>query len=76
MTEKMQNTLYKILKYYYIEDLTQNEIAKKLDISRIKVIRYMNYAKDNKLIEIKLNIPLNDNINLETMIEKKYFLSH
>lgn len=67
-------TLHKILKYYYIDSLTQREIAEKLNISRIKVIRYLNYAKEHGLIEIKLNIPLKDSFELESAIEKSYSL--
>ncbi len=67
-------TLHKILKYYYIDNITQKEIADKLNISRIKVIRYINYAKENGLIEIKLNIPLKDSFELENMMETAFNL--
>jgi deoxyribonucleoside regulator len=67
-------TLHKILKYYYFDNITQLEIARKLNISRIKVIRYINYAKENGIIEVKLNIPLKDSFELETEIEKKFAL--
>ena len=66
--------IYKILKYYYIDDITQQEIAEKLNISRIKVIRLINYAKEQGLIEVKLNIPLKDSFELESHIERKYSL--
>ena len=67
-------TLHKILRYYYIDNITQLEIARRLNISRIKVIRYINYAKDNGLIEVKLNIPPKDSFELETAIERKFAL--
>ncbi len=67
-------TLHKILKYYYIDNMTQLEIARKLNISRIKVIRYINYAKENGLVEIKLNIPLKESFELEHAIEKRFAL--
>jgi len=66
--------LHKILKYYYIDNITQQEISEKLNISRIKVIRYLNYAKNNDLIEVKLNIPLTDVFELENKIEKSFNL--
>jgi len=69
-----KKTLYKILKYYYIDDLTQNEIAEKLNISRIKVLRYIDYAKGNGLVETKLNIPIKDSYELEDLIETNYDL--
>jgi len=54
--------------------MTQQDIAQKLQISRIKVIRFINFAKEQGLIEIKLNIPLKDSFELESQIEKKYSL--
>lgn len=69
-----KKTLYKILKHYYIDDLTQNEISKKLNISRIKVIRYLNYAKENGFVETKLNIPIKDSYELEDLIETTFAL--
>ena len=66
--------LYKILKYYYLDNITQQEIADKLNVSRIKVIRYINYAKEHGLVEIKLNIPLEDSFELESKIEAAYNL--
>jgi DNA-binding transcriptional regulator LsrR (DeoR family) len=67
-------TLHKILKYYYIDNMTQQEIADKLNISRIKVLRYINHAKDNGLIEVKLNIPLKDSFELESSMEAAFNL--
>lgn len=67
-------TLHKILKYYYIDNLTQQEIADKLNISRIKVIRYINYAKEKGLMEVKLNIPLKDSFELENEVEATFNL--
>jgi DNA-binding transcriptional regulator LsrR (DeoR family) len=67
-----QKTLHKILQYYYIDSLTQREVADKLSIPRIKVVRYLNYAREQGLIEIKLNIPVKDTLELESRVEKKY----
>lgn len=62
----------KILKMYYIDGLTQNEIAYKLSISRIKVARFLYYAREKKLIEIKINVPLGEYDELERGIEKEF----
>lgn len=67
-------SLQKILKYYYIDDITQSEIAQKLNMSRIQVIRYIKYAKANNLIEVKLNIPLEEYFDLENTIETHFDL--
>jgi DNA-binding transcriptional regulator LsrR (DeoR family) len=73
----MKNTernkiIHKILKSYYIDNMTQQEIALKLNISRVKVIRLMDYAKKEGMVEVKLNIPVKDSYELEDKIERKY----
>ncbi|MBN1299375.1 MAG: HTH domain-containing protein, partial [Actinobacteria bacterium] len=37
-----KNIIFKILEYYYIHDMTQSEIASKLDITRVAVSRYIS----------------------------------
>jgi len=65
----------KILKMYYIDGLTQTEIAGKLSISRIKVARFLYYARDNKMVEVKINLPLGEFDSLENQFEKKFGLN-
>jgi deoxyribonucleoside regulator len=64
----------KVLKMYFIDNLTQAEIAKKLSISRIKVARLLYYARDHQMYEVKINIPLGDYNQLENTLEKKFNL--
>ena len=64
----------KILNYYYRENLTQQAIASKLNISRIKVVRYIKYAKKNNFIDFKINIPNEEIVELENLIENKFNL--
>ena len=40
--------------YYYIENLTQQEIAKILGINRIKILRLLDKAKENGLITFQI----------------------
>ncbi len=67
-----EKTIYRILKFYYIDNMTQQEIATKMNLSRIKVLRYLDYAKKNKLVEFKLNIPIKDSYELERLVEEKF----
>jgi DNA-binding transcriptional regulator LsrR (DeoR family) len=67
-----QKLLSKISRQYYIEDITQQEIANRLNISRTKVSRYLNKAKKEKIVEIKVNSPWERFEELESEIEK-YF---
>jgi len=71
---KDKKTLYKILRLYYRDNLTQSKIAKRLNLTRIKVARYLYYARDNNMIEVKLDIPEGDYSELENKIENTYKL--
>ena len=67
--------LYKILRMYFMDNFNQREIAEKLNLSRIKVNRYINYARKNNLVEIHLNIPPQRNAPLELAIEQNFGLN-
>ncbi len=64
--------LAKIARLYYLEGLTQQSIANKLNISRTKVSRYLIKARGGQIVEIKINHPAEDFSSLEYQIEKKY----
>jgi deoxyribonucleoside regulator len=49
----------KIAKLYYEGNLTQQEIARLLGLSRIKVHRILTQAKDLGIVEIKVHAPIN-----------------
>ncbi len=67
--------LAKIASLYYLEGLTQQNIAYKLNISRTKVSRYLTRARKEGIAEIKINYPVKDFSSLEYQIEKKYRIS-
>jgi len=67
--------LAKIASLYYLEGLTQQSIANKLNISRTKVSRYLTRARSEGIAEIKINYPAKDFSSLEYQIEKKYKIS-
>ncbi len=54
----------KIVWYYYFEDLTQNEIADLLGITRARVIKLLNIAKKTGVIQFKLKKSSKKRINL------------
>ncbi|NTW72057.1 MAG: sugar-binding transcriptional regulator [Eubacteriaceae bacterium] len=67
--------LVRCAKMHYEEDMKQNEIADKLGVSKATISRIINYAKEKKIIEFKINNPFPEEIlELEKMIEKKYGL--
>ncbi len=73
-TSDFQRLLYKISRDYYENQLTQNEIAKRLGLSRIKVSRLLKQARQEQIVSITLTPPPGLLAELEEGIEKKYAL--
>ncbi len=67
-TQKM----VEIAKMYYEEDLTQNEIAKRLGVSRPLVSKMLADAKEAGIVTIQINSPFVSNDFLMEEIKKKY----
>lgn len=67
--------LAKTASLYYLEGLTQQSIANKLNISRTKISRYLTRARSEGIVEIKINYPAKDFSSLEYQVEKKYKIS-
>ncbi len=64
----------KIARLYYIGSLTQQEIADRMGISRTRVSRYLDLAKRENIVEIKINSPSGRFEDLEFELEKKFRL--
>lgn len=61
---------------YYIENMTQAEIAECLGISRIKVVRLLKEAREKGIIEIKVQTPMTENLKLEGQLRSLYRLTN
>lgn len=76
MIEKNKRDLiYKIARDYYQKNRTQQEIADKFGLSRIMVSRLLAKAVEEKIVEIRINIPDNPCFEIERQIEEKYGLT-
>ena len=64
--------LSKVAILYYNEELTQDQIAKKLNISRSQVSRYLKEAKKRKIVKIEIDFLKEEFNDLENLIEKNY----
>ncbi|MCB2210404.1 sugar-binding transcriptional regulator [bacterium] len=60
----------RVAKLYYEGELTQQEIARKLGLSRIKVHRVLNRARELGVVEIKIHAPTNSKF-----IEQEHLLT-
>lgn len=61
-----------VAKLYYIDELDQKEIAKKLDVSRPTVSRLLQYARENQIVNIDIHNPYAKAIELGEELSKKY----
>ncbi|WP_019122253.1 sugar-binding transcriptional regulator [Brevibacillus massiliensis] len=67
--------LTKISYMYYIDNLSQQEIATALGLSRAKVSRMIQEAKDRGIVEIKINPTNTRCFELERLLKEKYGLA-
>lgn len=56
---------------YYLEKLTQEEIAEQLSLSRQKVQRFLEKARDLEIIRFTLKHPYVNLLSIETRLKKK-----
>ncbi|NTW72906.1 MAG: sugar-binding transcriptional regulator [Eubacteriaceae bacterium] len=68
------NLLIKISEFYYNMNMNQQQIADKLNISRVKVSRLLTEAKNKGIVKIEISYPRDNCIQLESRIEEKYGL--
>jgi len=64
----------KIASYYYKEGMTQDQIARKMSISRPRVNRIIKKCVELGIVKIEIREIAQDNIDLEKEIEKKFGL--
>jgi deoxyribonucleoside regulator len=64
----------KISTLYYHYDLTQQQIADRLRLSRPKVSRLLKQAKELNIVQITVNAPNGDYLDLENHLERKFNL--
>ncbi|MCK4746143.1 MAG: sugar-binding transcriptional regulator [Bacteroidales bacterium] len=67
-----ERIIYKVVRAYYEDGLTQQEIGSKYGISRIKVSRMLSRALEDKIVQIKIGAPTDKYHNLEHKLESKY----
>ncbi|MDE1549822.1 sugar-binding transcriptional regulator [Jeotgalibaca caeni] len=61
-----------VAKLYYIDDLDQKDIAKRLDLSRPTVSRLLQYAKENQIVNVDIHNPYAKAIDLGEQLSEKY----
>jgi DNA-binding transcriptional regulator LsrR (DeoR family) len=69
-----QRLLHKIARMYYVDELTQRDIAARLNISMATVSRGLSRAKSEGIVEIRIRDEGEGYAELETAIETAYGL--
>ena len=57
---------------YYMEDMTQDQIAVALGLTRVKVLKILTAARQSGLVQIRVTSSLSHCVELERSIEKKW----
>ena len=70
-----QELLAQVASMYYEDEMTQNNIAQALGVSRVKVYRLLKQAREERVVEITINWPLNRDAGLEAELRDGFDLS-
>jgi DNA-binding transcriptional regulator LsrR (DeoR family) len=66
--------LARVASMYYLDDMTQDQIAKQLGLSRPKVWRLLRQAKETGVVEITVNLPASLAMPVETELTSRFSL--
>jgi DNA-binding transcriptional regulator LsrR (DeoR family) len=69
-----QDLLADVAAMYYLKEMTQNEIAKAMGVSRVKVHRLLKEARDANVVEIRINRSLPRQDQLEHALREGFGL--
>ena len=69
-----KDQLVRIAWQYYIEDLTQQEIAERFNISRPKVARLLKLAREQGIVEFQINGMPIENLQSEKQLRELFEL--
>lgn len=72
--KKEDSLLAEVAILYYYDGLTQEEIAKRLNISRTSVSRMLSEARRRRIVEIHINYPWEIDQDLQMQLQKKFNL--
>lgn len=74
-TSDQHELLAKVASLYYEEELTQNEIAARLGLSRVKIYRLLKQAKEEQVVQIVIDWPIKRAARLEGELAAAFGLS-
>ncbi len=69
-----QELLARVAAMYYQQELTQNEIAAALDLSRVKIYRLLKEARETQIVRIMIDWPIKRADALEKRLTQRFAL--
>lgn len=66
--------LARVAAMYYQQELTQNEIAAALDLSRVKIYRLLKEARDTQVVRILVDWPIKRSLSFERRLVERFGL--
>ena len=72
MSKNDERFLMKVVDFYYKEEMSQEQIAKRLNVSRTTISRALTKAKNEGYVKIIIDFPAENTMELEKELEKKY----
>jgi DNA-binding transcriptional regulator LsrR (DeoR family) len=64
----------KVSRMYYLSDISKTEIGQHLGISRFRVSRLLEQAREEGIVQIQINEPTDTNTEIEDQLEKRFNL--
>jgi len=74
MADRRDALLARVATLYYYHDLSQQEIAQQLGISRSNISRLLKEAREQGVVEIHIHHPINRNMELERQLIERFGL--
>lgn len=74
--QERDELLAEVAELYYVEDRTQAEIARSIDMTRSAVSRMLTEARNKKIVEIKIRRPLRFDAELEAALQERFKLQN
>jgi DNA-binding transcriptional regulator LsrR (DeoR family) len=68
------NQLVDVARLYYLHELTHQQIADKLGLSRVKVTRLLRQAVEERVVEFRIADPVMDTLVLQDRLEERFGL--
>src|SRR6266536_2390821 len=74
LSPETHELMARVASMYYEQDLTQNEIAEALGLSRVKIYRLLREARTANVVRISIDWPIKRDQVLEAALQQKFGL--